>query len=155
MPDGRTGYTRDGNFNLSADGTLVTSDGYQLQPQLQIPEGATNVTIGGDGSVSATLAGQTEVSEIGKIELARFINPAGLQAEGNNLLTETASSGQPQIGAAGIDGRGTIAQGSLESSNVNIVEELVDMIETQRAYEVNSKMISSTDQMLQYVNQNL
>jgi len=155
MPDGRTGYTRDGNFNLSSDGTIVTSDGYQVQPQIQIPEGATNVTIGPDGSVSASLAGQTEVSEIGKIELARFINPAGLQAEGNNLLTETASSGQPQVGAAGIDGRGTIAQGSLESSNVNIVEELVDMIETQRAYEVNSKMISSTDQMLQYVNQNL
>ncbi|ATE64454.1 flagellar basal-body rod protein FlgG [Rhizorhabdus dicambivorans] len=155
MPDGRTGYTRDGNFNLSADGTIVTSDGFQLQPQIQVPEGATNVTIGADGSVSASLAGQTEVSEIGKIELARFINPAGLQAEGNNLLTETAASGQPQVGAAGVDGRGTIAQGSLESSNVNIVEELVDMIETQRAYEVNSKMISSTDQMLQYVNQNL
>jgi flagellar basal-body rod protein FlgG len=155
MPDGRTGYTRDGNFNLSSDGTIVTADGYQVQPQIQIPEGATNVTIGPDGSVSATLAGQTEVSEIGKIELARFINPAGLQAEGNNLLTETGSSGQPQVGAAGVDGRGTIAQGSLESSNVNIVEELVDMIETQRAYEVNGKMISSTDQMLQYVNQNL
>jgi flagellar basal-body rod protein FlgG len=155
MPDGRTGYTRDGNFNLSSDGTIVTSDGFQLQPQIQVPEGAVNVTIGGDGTVSATLAGQTEVSEIGKIELARFINPAGLQAEGNNLLTETGSSGQPQVGAAGVDGRGTLAQGSLESSNVNIVEELVDMIETQRAYEVNSKMISSTDQMLQYVNQNI
>ena len=155
MPDGRTGYTRDGNFNRSAEGTIVTSDGYQLQPQIQIPEGTTNVTIGGDGTVSATLAGQTAVSEIGKVELARFINPAGLQAEGNNLLTETAASGQPQVGAAGVDGRGQLVQGSLESSNVNIVEELVDMIETQRAYEVNSKMISSTDQMLQYANQNL
>ncbi len=155
MPDGRTGYTRDGNFSLSSDGTIVTSDGFQLQPQIQIPEGATNVTMGADGTVSATLAGQTEVSEVGKIELARFINPAGLQSEGNNILTETGASGQPQVGAAGVDGRGTLAQGSLESSNVNIVEELVDMIETQRAYEVNSKMISSTDQMLQYVNQNI
>jgi flagellar basal-body rod protein FlgG len=155
MPDGRTGYTRDGNFNLSSEGTVVTSDGYQLQPQIQVPEGAVNVTIGTDGTVSATLAGQNEATELGKIELARFINPAGLQAEGNNLLTETSSSGQPLVGAAGIDGRGTVMQGSLESSNVNIVEELVDMIETQRAYEVNSKMISSTDQMLQYVNQNI
>jgi len=155
MPDGRTGYTRDGNFTLSAEGSIVTSDGFQLQPQIQIPEGTTNVTIGADGTVSATLPGQTGANEIGKIELARFTNPAGLQSEGNNLLTETAASGQPQVGAAGIDGRGTLAQGSLESSNVNIVEELVDMIETQRAYEVNSKMISSTDQMLQYVNQNL
>jgi len=155
MPDGRTGYTRDGNFNLSAEGTIVTADGYQLQPQIQIPASATNVTIGPDGTVSATLAGQTEVTEVGKIELATFINPAGLQAEGNNLLTESAASGQPQVGAGGIDGRGTIAQNSLESSNVNIVQELVDMIETQRAYEVNSKMISSTDQMQQYANQNL
>jgi flagellar basal-body rod protein FlgG len=155
MPDGRTGYTRDGNFNLSSDGTIVTSDGYQLQPQIQIPEGATSITIGNDGTISATLAGQTEVSELGRVEIARFTNPAGLQAEGNNLLTETGASGQPQVGAGGIDGRGTIQQGSLESSNVNIVEELVDMIETQRAYEVNSKMISSTDQMLQYVNQNI
>jgi len=155
MPDGRTGYTRDGNFNLSQDGTIVNSDGFQLQPQIQIPDGAQNITIGADGTVSVTLAGQTEASEVGKIELARFINPAGLQASGNNLLTETAASGQPQVGAAGVDGRGNIRQASLEGSNVNIVEELVDMIETQRAYEVNSKMISSTDQMLQYVNQNI
>ena len=155
LPDGRIGYTRDGNFNLSSDGTIVNSDGYQLQPQIQIPEGAQNITIGTDGTVSAAIAGQAEVSEIGKIELARFINPAGLQAEGNNILTETAASGQAQVGAAGVDGRGSIRQASLEGSNVNIVEELVDMIETQRAYEVNSKMISSTDQMLQYVNQNI
>jgi len=155
LPDGRIGYTRDGNFNLSSDGTIVNSDGYQLQPQIQIPEGAQNITIGTDGTVSAAIAGQVEVSEIGKIELARFINPAGLQAEGNNILTETAASGQAQVGAAGVDGRGSIRQASLEGSNVNIVEELVDMIETQRAYEVNSKMISSTDQMLQYVNQNI
>ena len=155
MPDGRTGYTRDGNFNLSSDGTIVTSDGFQLQPQIQIPEGAQNITIGADGTVSVTVAGQTEASQVGKIEIARFINPAGLQSGGNNILTETAASGQPQVGAGGVDGRGNIRQGSLEASNVNIVEELVDMIETQRAYEVNSKMISSTDQMLQYVNQNI
>ncbi|MBO9375226.1 flagellar basal-body rod protein FlgG [Sphingomonas histidinilytica] len=155
LPDGRTGYTRDGNFNRSDDGTIVTADGYQLQPQIQIPENTTNLTIAADGTVSATQAGETSSTELGKIELARFSNPAGLQAEGNNILTETAASGQPQTGPGGIDGRGTIQQSSLESSNVNIVEELVDMIETQRAYEVNSKMISSTDQMLQYVNQNL
>lgn len=155
LPDGRTGYTRDGNFNRSADGNIVTADGFQLQPQIQVPENTTNLTIAADGTVSASVAGATEPTELGKIELARFTNPAGLQAEGNNVLTETAASGQPQVGAGGIDGRGTIAQGSLESSNVNIVEELVDMIETQRAYEVNSKMISSTDQMLQYVNQNI
>lgn len=155
LPDGRTGYSRDGNFQRSPDGNVVTSDGYQLQPQIQIPENTTNLTIGADGTVSASLAGDAAPSELGKIELARFTNPAGLQAEGNNIMTETAASGQPLTGAGGIDGRGTIQQGSLEASNVNIVEELVDMIETQRAYEVNSKMISSTDQMLQYVNQNL
>jgi flagellar basal-body rod protein FlgG len=155
LPDGRTGYTRDGNFNRSDDGTIVTADGYHLQPQIQIPENTTNLTIAADGTVSATQAGETTSTELGKIELARFSNPAGLQAEGNNILTETTASGQPQTGPGGIDGRGTIQQSSLESSNVNIVEELVDMIETQRAYEVNSKMISSTDQMLQYVNQNL
>jgi len=155
LPDGRTGYTRDGNFQRSPEGNIVTSDGYQLQPQIQIPENTTNLTIGADGTVTATLAADSAANELGKIELARFTNPAGLQAEGNNILTETAASGQPQTGAGGVDGRGTIQQASLESSNVNIVEELVDMIETQRAYEVNSKMISSTDQMLQYVNQNI
>lgn len=155
MPDGRTGYTRDGNFNLSSDGTLVTSDGFAVNPQIQIPQNATNVTIGNDGTVSVTAAGQTEAQTVGTIEIARFTNPAGLKSEGNNILTETSASGQPIVGPGGIDGRGNIRQGSLESSNVNIVEELVDMIETQRAYEVNSKMISSTDQMLQYVNQNI
>ena len=155
MPDGRTGYTRDGSFKLSQEGTIVNSDGYQLQPQIQIPQGTQSITISQDGTVSATLPGQTAASELGKIETASFVNPAGLQAVGNNLLTETSASGAPQVGAPGTDGRGTIAQGSLESSNVNIVEELVDMIETQRAYEVNSKMIQSTDQMLQNANQNL
>ncbi|PTQ08143.1 flagellar basal-body rod protein FlgG [Sphingomonas oleivorans] len=155
MPDGRIGYSRDGNFSLSAEGQIVTGDGMPLIPAIQIPEGAESVTIGTDGTVSARLAGQTETTELGRIETARFINSAGLQAIGNNLLVETAASGAPQVGAAGLDGRGTIRQGSLEGSNVNVVEELVDMIETQRAYEINSKMIKSTDEMLQYANQQL
>jgi flagellar basal-body rod protein FlgG len=154
MPDGTIGYTRDGNFNLSSDGTMVNHEGYELQPQIQIPQGAQNITIAQDGTVSVTLAGQTATTEVGKIETANFTNPAGLQSAGANLLTETAASGQPQVGAANSEGRGAITQGSLESSNVNIVQELVDMIETQRAYEVNSKMIQATDQMLQYANQN-
>lgn len=153
--DGTTAYTRSGNFSLSSDGTVVTSDGLQLQPQIQIPEGATSVTIGNDGTVSATLQGQTAPTELGKIEIASFMNPAGLQAIGSNLLVETSASGAPQVGAAGLDGRGSIRQGSLEGSNVNVVEELVDMIETQRAYEVNSKMIKATDEMLQYASQQL
>ena len=155
MPDGGTGYTRAGNFSLTAEGTVVTSDGKPLIPQIQVPEGATAITIGSDGTVSATLSGQTAATELGKIETARFANPTGLQSLGDNILKETAASGAPQVGAAGADGRGSIRQGSLEGSNVNVVEELVDMIETQRAYEVNSKMIKATDEMLQYVNQQM
>ncbi len=155
MPDGTTGYTRAGNFSLTAEGAVVTSDGKPLIPQIQVPEGATAITIGSDGTVSATLPGQTESTELGKIETARFANPTGMQALGDNVLIETAASGAPQVGAAGLDGRGSIRQGSLEGSNVNVVEELVDMIETQRAYEVNSKMIKATDEMLQYVNQQM
>lgn len=155
MPDGRTGYTRAGNFNLSADGQIVTGDGLVLQPQIQVPEGTESITIGSDGTVSAKLAGQTEASELGQIELARFVNPAGLQALGDNLLIETAASGAPQVGGAGADGRGAIRQGALEASNVNVVQELVDMIETQRAYEVSSKMITATDEMLRNANQQM
>ena len=155
MPDGRTGYTRAGNFNLSAEGKIVTDDGKALIPEISVPDGAEAITIGTDGTVSARLAGETETTELGKIETARFVNPAGLLALGDNMLVETAASGTPQAGAAGIDGRGAIRAGSLEGSNVNVVEELVDMIETQRAYEVNSKMISATDEMLRYVNQQL
>ena len=154
-PDGTTGYTRAGNFHLSAEGALVTSEGYAIQPAIQIPDGASTVTIGADGTVSAVQPGSSEATEIGKIEIARFANPAGMQALGGNLYAETSASGSAQTGAAGIDGRGTIRQGMLESSNVNIVQELVDMIETQRAYEVNSKMISSTDEMLRNANQQL
>jgi len=155
MPNGQIGYTRDGKFSLSSDGSIVNAEGYELQPQIQIPQGAQNITIAQDGTVSVTIANQTEPTEVGKIETANFTNPGGLQSAGANLMLETAASGQPQTGAADADGRGPIRQGSLESSNVNIVAELVDMIETQRAYEVNSKMIQATDQMLQNANQNL
>jgi flagellar basal-body rod protein FlgG len=154
-PDGTTGYTRAGNFSLSAEGKIVTSDGLALQPEISVPEGATSVTIGADGTVSAQLAGETAPTELGKIELARFVNPSGLAALGGNLFAETAASGTPQVGTAGLDGRGSLRQGSLEGSNVNVVQELVDMIETQRAYEVNSKMISATDEMLRNANQQL
>ena len=150
MPDGTTGYTRAGNFSLTAEGNMVTSDGLPLIPAIQVPEGATAVTIGSNGIVSASLAGQTDPSELGQIELAHFTNPAGLLSLGYNVLAETAASG-----AGGQDGLGNIRQGFLEGSNVNIVEELVNMIETQRAYEVNSKMISATDEMLQFVNQQI
>jgi len=153
MPDGRTGYTRAGDFNLSAEGTIVTSDGMPLQPQIQIPEGATAISIGADGTLSAQVAGAS--TELGKIEIARFVNPAGLQSIGNNLLVETGASGAPQVGAAGEEGRGSLRSGSLEGSNVNVVEELVDMIETQRAYEVNSKMIQATEEMMRNATQNL
>lgn len=155
MPDGRTGYTRAGNFSLSADGTIVTSSGLPLQPQIQVPEGTTSVTIGNDGTVSAQLPGQTSLSQLGRIETARFVNPAGLAAAGDNILLETPASGTPQVGAPGESGRGLLRAGALEGSNVNVVEELVDMIETQRAYEVNSKMIQATDEMMRNANQQL
>jgi flagellar basal-body rod protein FlgG len=154
-PDGSIAYTRAGNFKTNAEGTLVSADGLPLIPQIQLPEGVTSVTIGNDGTVSASVPGQNAPTQLGQIETARFVNPAGLQATGGNLLTETAASGAPQVGAAGLEGRGTIRQGALEQSNVNTVEELVDMIETQRAYEIASKMIKATDEMLQYVNQQL
>jgi flagellar basal-body rod protein FlgG len=153
MPDGRTGYTRAGDFSLSADGKLVTGAGLPVQPEIQVPDGAQAITVAADGTVSANVSGQT--SELGKIETARFANAAGLQAIGDNLLIETPASGPAQVGAPGLEGRGTLRAGALEASNVNVVEELVDMIETQRAYEVNSKMISATDEMLKYVNQQL
>ena len=154
-PDGTTGYTRAGNFSLSAEGQIVTSDGMRLQPEISVPEGATAITIGADGTISAQLQGQAAPTELGRIELARFVNPSGLQAMGGNLYAESAASGTPQVGTPGLDGRGSLRQGSLEGSNVNVVQELVDMIETQRAYEVNSKMIQATDEMLRNANQQL
>jgi flagellar basal-body rod protein FlgG len=155
LPGSTLGYTRAGNFSRSPEGLLVTSEGYQVMPGITVPEGATAITVGTDGTVSATVAGQTEPSQLGQIQIASFPNSAGLLAQGDNYLTETAASGAANLGVAGLDGRGNIRQGMLEASNVNVVEELVDMIETQRAYEVNSKMISATDDMLKYVNQNI
>lgn len=154
-PDGTTAYSRAGNFQVSPEGQLVTGDGYPVMPDIRIPEGASAITISADGKVSATVAGESEATEVGQIELARFVNPAGLLPLGDNLYQSTQASGEPQVGAAGQEGRGIIRQGMLEGSNVNVVQELVDMIETQRAYEVNSKMVSATDEMLRNANQQL
>ncbi len=155
LPGGQLGYTRAGNFSRSAEGLLVTSEGYQVQPGITVPQGASAITIGTDGTVSATVPGQTEPATLGQIQVASFPNSAGLKATGDNYLVETAASGAANLGVAGQEGRGNVRQGMLEGSNVNVVEELVDMIETQRAYEVNSKMISASDDMLKYVNQNI
>jgi len=154
-PDGATAYTRAGNFKLSAEGTIVNTDGLPMIPQITVPEGASAVSVGSDGTVSCNLPGQTDSTVLGQIETASFVNANGLQAIGNNLLVETAASGTAKVGAAGAEGRGSIRSGSLEQSNVNTVQELVDMIETQRAYEIASKMIKATDEMLQYTNQQL
>ncbi|MBL8266919.1 flagellar basal-body rod protein FlgG [Steroidobacter sp.] len=155
MPDGTMGYTRDGDFEVNAQGELVTSNGYRVQPGITIPDSVQSITIGKDGVVTAQLSGESAPQQVGTMQLVDFINPAGLQPRGENLLVESAASGAPQIGTPGLNGLGYIEQGSLEASNVNVVEELVNMIETQRAYEMNSKAISTTDQMLQYLTQNL
>jgi flagellar basal-body rod protein FlgG len=155
MPDGTLAYTRAGNFSRSSEGQLITSDGYQVMPGITIPEGTTSITIGTDGTVSAVIPGQDAPQQIGQIQIASFPNAAGLQEVGDNYLIQTAASGEANLGIAGQDGRGKVRQGMLEASNVNVVEELVDMIETQRAYEVNSKMISATDDMLKFINQNV
>lgn len=155
QPDGSVSYTRDGSFQLDADGQVVTSQGQLLQPSLTIPSDTQSITIGQDGVVSVITGNDTSPTQLGNIQLADFVNPAGLQPEGNNLFTETASSGSPLVGTPGLNGLGNLENGSVETSNVNVVEELVNMIETQRAYEMNSKVISTTDQMLQYVGNNL
>jgi flagellar basal-body rod protein FlgG len=155
LPDGSTAYTRDGAFKIDSEGRLVTTSGYEVQPSITIPNEVQNLSIAADGQIQATLAGQSEPVTLGTIQLADFINPAGLQPRGQNLYMETAASGAPQVGNPGAEGRGSLVQGSLEGSNVNVVEELVAMIETQRAYEMNSKAISASDQMLQYLNNNL
>ncbi len=155
QPDGTIAYTRDGNFNLDNAGQLVTSQGQLLQPAIVIPANAASITIGQDGTISVELQGGAGSQVIGQLQIARFINAAGLQAMGQNLLKETPASGAPVVGAPGDAGGGTIRQGTLEASNVNVVEEMVNMIETQRAYEINSKAISSVDGMLQYLNNNL
>ncbi|MEW9625452.1 flagellar basal-body rod protein FlgG [Rhodanobacter geophilus] len=151
MPDGSTAYTRDGSLHTDANGQIVTADGYPIEPAITLPQGAQSITIGTDGTVSATLAGQAAPQQVGSIQLADFVNPAGLQSMGQNLYLETASSGTPQAGQAGLNGMGTLLQGSLESSNVNVVEAMVDMIQTQRTYEMNSKAISAADDMLQTI----
>ena len=155
LPSGQLGYTRAGNFSLSAEGQLVTAQGYAVQPPITVPQGAQSVTVAPDGTVSAMLDGEAEATEIGQITLASFANPAGLQASGDNFLLETAASGVAEIGVAGAEGRGNIRQGMLEASNVNVVEEMVAMIEAQRAYEINSKMIGAVDEMLRNANQTL
>jgi flagellar basal-body rod protein FlgG len=155
MPDGTISYTRDGSFTLDNQGNVVTSAGYPLQPAINIPSGTQSVTIGNDGVVTITSASNPKGTQVGQIQLADFINEEGLQPIGNNLLVESAASGSPQVGTAGTNGLGTLQQASLETSNVNSVTELVSMIECQRSYEMNSKAISTTDQMLQYLTTNL
>jgi flagellar basal-body rod protein FlgG len=155
QPDGTIAYTRNGQFHLNSDGQMVTADGLLLQPVIALPEDAQTVTIGTDGTVSAIIPGEPDPQELGNIQLVDFINPGGLQAAGGNLFLETASSGNPILGTPGEDGLGSLQQGALENSNVDIVEEMVNMITTQRAYEMNSKVVSTADQMLQFVTQNL
>lgn len=154
-PDGTLGYTRDGSFQTDSNGVIVNANGFQLQPSITIPANVQSITVGQDGTISALLPGGTSPSQIGTIQTADFINPTGLQAVGGNLYVETAASGSPQTGTPGLTGFGTLTSGAVETSNVNVVEELVNMIETQRAYEMNSKVISTTDQMLQFVSNNL
>jgi len=153
MPDGTTAYTRDGSFQTDATGQLVTSSGYPVQPAITIPANATSVTVGRDGVVSVMQPGSANPVQVGTIQLANFVNPAGLQKQGENLYAPTAASGTATTGNPGTSGMGTLNQGFVESSNVNVVEELVNMIQTQRAYEINSKAISTSDQMLQRLSQ--
>jgi flagellar basal-body rod protein FlgG len=155
MPDGNLAYTRDGTFQKNAEGELVTANGYSIQPSIQIPQDAQSVTIGADGTVSVQLPGQAQASSVGNLDTVDFVNPTGLQPIGENLYIETASSGTANPGTPGQDGFGALVQGALEGSNVNVVAELVNMIETQRAYEMNSKAISTNDQMMQYLNNNM
>jgi flagellar basal-body rod protein FlgG len=155
QPDGTIAYTRDGGFKVSGEGVLVNSSGYRLQPELAIPQNAQTITIGADGTVSIQAFGEAQAQTIGQIQLARFLSPTGLLAIGENLFRETTSSGPPQVGIPSQQGNGQLIQGALESSNVNVVEEMVSMIETQRAYEVNSKAIEAVDGMLRFANNNL
>lgn len=153
MPDGTTSYTRDGALRVDSQGQLVTANGNPLNPAITIPANSTNVTIGADGIVTALTPGNTTPVQVGQLQTASFVNPAGLDPIGQNLFRETASSGTPTVGTPGLNGLGTISQGYVETSNVNVVEELVSMIQTQRAYEINSKAISTSDQMLARLSQ--
>jgi flagellar basal-body rod protein FlgG len=153
MPDGTTGYTRDGSFQVNAQGQLVTNNGNIVNPGITIPNNAQSVTIGADGTVGVTLPGQATPQNVGQIQITSFVNPAGLEPKGQNLYAETAASGTPNSGAPGTNSLGTLRQGYVETSNVNVVEELIGMIQTQRAYELNSKAIQTSDQMLQKLGQ--
>jgi len=152
-PDGQPAYTRAGQLQINADGKLVNAKGQKLQPEITIPANATGITISEDGTVSAKLAGSATPSQLGQLKLANFANPTGLLALGDNLYQETAASGAVNEGTAGVDGFGTIKQGALEGSNVQVVEEMVDMIAAQRTYEMNTKVLSAADNMLQYLSQ--
>ena len=153
MPDGTTSYTRDGSLHLDAQGQIVTSNGFAVSPAITIPSNATKINIGQDGIVTVNVPGQAAPTQVGQLQLATFANPAGLQANGQNLYVETASSGAPTANTPGTNGAGTLNQGYVETSNVNVVEELVNMIQTQRAYEINSRAIQVSDQMLQKLSQ--
>lgn len=155
LPDGSTAYTRNGQFQINADGEIVTARGLVLQPSITVPDDAQNITVSTDGIVEATIFGQPNATQLGQLTIANFINPTGLQAIGSNLFVETAASGSPTTGQPGNSGLGRLEQGALENSNVDVVQELVNMITTQRTYEMNSKVISTADQMLQYISQNL
>jgi flagellar basal-body rod protein FlgG len=152
LPDGTTAYTRNGSFKLDSEGNVVNSDGYRLLPEITIPEDATDISVGTDGTVSVLQAGSTQTNEIGQIEIANFINPAGLHSLGDNNFINTSASGDPIVGTAGLNGLGQIKQGFVEMSNVQLVEEMTDLITGQRAYEANSKAIVTSDEMLQTVN---
>lgn len=149
LPSGETAYTRAGNLSLNAEGQVVTAEGYTIDPAISIPNNATSVSISRDGVVSASLAGSTTPSQVGQIELAQFVNAAGLEAQGDNLFKETPASGPPTSATPGTDGLGTIMQGFLETSNVNAVEEISALIVAQRAYEMNAKVITASDEMMQ------
>lgn len=151
-PDGTSAYTRDGSFRISEDGRLVTADGLPLEPEVSIPEDTATIQISQDGVVSVLVTGEEELDDIGHIELAKFLNPAGLKALGGNLFEPTSASGQPLLSTAGLDGLGTIQQGYLEASNVDVVEEMINMIMAQRAYEISSKAIRTSEDMLAIVN---
>jgi len=153
LPDGQIAYTRDGSFKLSPQGEIVTANGYIVQPTITVPNNATDISINSSGEVEVIIPGQVAPSNLGQIEIAKFINPAGLQAIGDNLFLESAASGTPLLGIAGQDGYGTILQGYLENSNVNPVSEITSLIVAQRAYDMNSKVIRASDEMLQSLNQ--
>ncbi|KAF0193020.1 MAG: flagellar basal-body rod protein FlgG [Gammaproteobacteria bacterium] len=155
LPDGTVSYTRDGQFQVNAQGQIVNASGHPLQPAITVPANTISITIGTDGTISAATQGQAQTTQIGNIQVADFINPAGLQPVGQNLFLESAASGSPQAGTPGLNGLGQLQAGNVESSNINVVEELVNMIEAQRSYEMNSKAISATDRMLQFAAQQL